>query len=340
MTTLLRSALVTLVVLAFIPLARGATLAAQEGHVVIVAGLGGEDRFREQFATWGGQLHDAFLEAGVPRERVRFLAENPEADPERIHARSERDAVAQAIREAGEAGGPDDRFLLVLIGHGSGSGPESRVSLPGPSLSAADYAALLDELPMRSIAVVNTASASGDFIPVLAGEGRVVITATRSAGQRTATLFGGYFAEAFVEARADLDRDGRVSLLEAYEYARQETERAFSERGLLPSEHPRIAVGPDASPVERPLEEEGFPALASRFVIGRTGPAIRVEDPEASEELRALYRERERLEGEVEALAERRDRMSAEEYEAALEALLLELARVGQAIRRIEGGPG
>jgi len=313
-------------------------LAAQETRVVIVSGLGGEERFRESFAEWGIRLHDALVESGVPREHVRLLTEDPSVDPDRIHARSEREQVERALREAGVGAKEDDRLLLVLIGHGSGSGPDSRVSLPGPSLRAADYAELLDALPMRSIAVVNTASASGDFIGVLAGEGRVVITATRSAQQRTATIFGGYFVDAFVEAKADLDRDGRVSLMEAYEYARQETERSFSDRGLLPSEHPRIAVGPGGQGVERPMEEEAFPTLAARFVVGGSTPPVRVDDPEASEALRALYRERDRVEEQVDELAARRTQMGDEAYQAALEPLLLELARIGQEIRRLEGG--
>lgn len=299
-------------------------LAAQETHVVIVAGLGGEERFRQTFVEWGRTLADAALAAGVAPERIRFLAEDPAMDPARIHGRSTAPEVEAALEEVARRASAQDRVLLVLLGHGSGAGEESRVSLPGPSLRAADYARLLDALPTRRVAVVNTASASGDFIPVLAAEGRIVITATRSASQRNATVFGGHFVDAFVEDRADLDRDGRVSLLEAFEYASQETERHFSDRGLLASENALLA--------------EGTETLARTFVLEPASGPVVVDDPETAARLEALYGQRDELEGRLEELAARRDAMDPEEYQAALQPLLVELARVGQEIRALEPG--
>jgi hypothetical protein len=310
-------------------------------HVLIVAGLGGEERFRRTFLEWGLAMREAALDAGVPPGAVRLLTEDPGADPERIGGRSTREEVERAFAEIAADAGPSDRVLLLLIGHGSGSGAESRLSLPGPSLTAADYGRLLDALPTRSVAVVNAASASGDFIPVLAAEGRVVITATRSASQRNATVFGGHFVAAFAHGAADLDRDGRVSLLEAFEYARRETERHYRDRGLVESERALLAEGPGGRGVARPLEEEGMGTLARAFVLeGGTAAVAGVTDPEAAARLRELHAERDRLEARMAALAADRGSMDPEAYEAALEAVLLELARVGREIRAIEEGGG
>ena len=315
-----------------------AEAAAQETHLVVVSGLGGEPRFQDEFLTWGQLIFDAGLAAGVRPENATFLAEDPARDPERIRARSTREEVEAAILEIADHAGPEDRVLIVLIGHGAGSGEDSMVSLPGPSLRASDYAALLDPLAPRSVALVNTASASGDFARVLSGENRIVITATRSAGQRNATLFGLHFAEAFAGEGADIDRDGRVSLLEAFEYARRETERHYTDRGLIQSEQALLEDRPSGPGVTRPDEEPEVGGLAARFFLEPERAVTVPEDPEVAARLSELQDRRDQLEAEIDALGERRGELSPEEYQEALEALLVELSRVGQEIREVEGG--
>jgi len=323
------------------PLAQapGHAASAQETHLLIVSGLGGEPRFREEFVAWGSRIAEGARSAGVPPERVVFLAEDPEAAPELIRARSTREEVERAVREIAEGAAPEDRVLVVLIGHGSGSGAASRVSLPGASLTAAEYGELLDLLAPRHVALVNAASGSGDFIPTLAGEGRVIVTATRSAAQRNASIFGGHFAEALSGSGADLDRDGRISILEAFEYARQETERHYRDRGLIASEQALLEDRPVGRGVPLPMEEDEVGSLAARFFLQDAVPTLVLDDPELGEELRRLYAEQASLEAEFAALATRRATMDPEVHQAELEALLLELARVGQEIRRIEGEP-
>ena len=53
---------------------------------------------------------------------------------------------------------------VVLIGHGSGQGDASRFNLPGPDLTAADFARLLAPLARQQVAFVNASSASVDFV--------------------------------------------------------------------------------------------------------------------------------------------------------------------------------
>jgi hypothetical protein len=314
-----------------------APLSAQEAHVLIVAGLGGEDVYRQSFIEWGTQLADAAIEAGVRPENVVFLAENPEAAPQRVRARSTKEEVERAFQEIAERAAPEDRVLVVLIGHGTGSGGESRVTLPGGSLMLTDYARLVDLLAPRLVAFVNVASASGDFVPVLAGDSRVVVTATRSPQQRNATLFGGHFVRAFSGEGADLDRDGRVSLLEAFEYGRQETERHYRDRGLISPEQALIEDRAEGSGVPLPMEEDSVGTLASRFFLESVVPTT-VAGSANAERLRELYLRQEALEVEIATLGQRRSSMEPAAYQAALEPLLLELASVGQEIRRLEEG--
>ena len=63
------------------------------------------------------------------------------------------------------------------------------------------------------------------------------VAATRTGGEKFATLFGGPFVEAFATEAADTDRDGKVSILEAFEYAKKQVAAAYQREGLLPTEH-------------------------------------------------------------------------------------------------------
>jgi hypothetical protein len=212
------------------------------------------------------------------------------------------------------------------------------VSLPGRSLTLADYRGFLELLEPRPVAFVNAASASGDFASALAGEGRVVVTATRSAQQRNATIFGGHFVRAFVGDEADLDRDGRVSILEAFEFARQETERHYRDLGLISPEQALLEDRAQGGGVPLPMEDDAVGILAGRFFLESVVPAS-VAGGANAERLRELYLRQEALEVEVATLGQRRELLGPSEYQAALEPVLVELATVGQEIRRLEERP-
>ena len=87
------------------------------------------------------------------------------------------------------------------------------------------------------LALIQCASASGPFLPALSAPGRVIITATRSGYEVNATRFGGYLARAIADPAADLDHDGRVSLLEAFLLASRQVAQSYREQGRLLTEH-------------------------------------------------------------------------------------------------------
>jgi hypothetical protein len=170
---------------------------AQDVHLLVIVGLGGDTQYRTQFTEWGTTLAEAARRAGLPAESVVLLAENPEMAPQIIDGRSTRIEVERAFAAIAGRAAIDDQIMVVLIGHGGGTGAASRVSLSGGSagggsLTAADYAELLATLTPRRVAFVNLASSSGDFVPILATSGRVIVTATRSAAQRTEPACAGH----------------------------------------------------------------------------------------------------------------------------------------------------
>ncbi|HUE95888.1 MAG TPA: C13 family peptidase [Longimicrobiaceae bacterium] len=307
-------------VLTLVALLATAPAAAAQAHLLIVSGLGGEPKYVNDFHAWGAQMVDAARDRfGLPPENVVFLAEDPARDRERISGESRREAVIEALRAMARRAGEDDRVMILLIGHGSADSRGSRVNLPGPDLTAAELNEELGAFRTQPIVVVNTTSASGDYQEALAGPNRTIITATRSGMEANETLFGGYFVAAFSGEGADSNRDGRVTIAEAFEYARRETEREYTNTGRLQLEHSRM---------------EGDLELAQLFHLGTPSAGAPAD---ASPELRVLYAERDRLQEEVEGLRLRGGQIEAAAYQTQLEALLLDLARTNRAIQEMEG---
>lgn len=313
-------------------LAAAGGAAAQQSHLLVVGGLGGTPELDERFRRAGALLVDAAHDRfGLPGENVVYLAPQPEADRDRIDGRSTGEEVEAALGDIADRAGPGDRVLIVVLGHGSWDGETARVSLPGPDLTAGDFARLLERFDDQTVAFVNTTSSSGPFLRALSAPRRIVVTATSRGGERNATLFGRFFAEAVSSSGADIDQDGTISLLEAFVYARTQVERHYEENNLLQTEHPRLDDDGDGEGTAEPGPDASDGALAASFVLA-PGPAMAGADPA----LRELYDERRLLEEDLRDLRARSDEMDQDAYDDSLEVLLLELARKNQEIRDLE----
>ena len=124
----------------------------------------------------------------------------------------------------------------MLIGHGTFDGHTAKFNLRGPDVTAEELAEWLKPLK-RPLAVINCASASAPFINRLAGENRVVITATKSGDEQNFARFGQYISAAIADPAADLDKDGQVSLLEAYLTACRQVAEFYEQEARLATEH-------------------------------------------------------------------------------------------------------
>ncbi|MGH7500200.1 MAG: C13 family peptidase [Longimicrobiales bacterium] len=309
-------------------------------HILVITGLGGEPSYAARMQEWATKIVDAAGERfGVPRENIQWLAEKKEIDPARVTDRSTKESIEAAIGGIAGRANAGDVVLIVLFGHGSYQSGESRLSLPGPDLTAQDFAVQLGRLSEQKVVFANTASASGEFIEVMSGPGRVIVTATRSGTERNATQFGEYFSDAFANDVADTDKDGGVSVLEAFTYARTETNRYYETEKKLPTEHAVLDDNGDKTGTSEANSEGGDGALAQATFIGQAAVVAGQAPPEgASPALLALYAQRKEIEDRLTALRARKDTMGAAEYEKQLEALLVELALKNQEIRRMEGG--
>ena len=273
----------------------------------------------------------AHTRLGIPTEDITYLGEDPARAPARIAAASTREQVVQTLGRLAARSAAGDRVWIVLIGHGSGQGRASRFNLPGPDLSAEDFAKLLVPLAGRQVAFVNASSASGDFAAALAAPGRAIVTATKSALERNETRFARYFADALAAPGADVDKDGGVSLLEAFGYAKREVARAYETENRLQTEHAQLEDDGDGVATMDPGPRAGDGRLAAALVLGG-GP---VGGPATG----PLAQRARQLEDAVIALRARRATMDSTAYLQALETALVALARASRATRASGGVP-
>ena len=313
---------VALVVLALVCLP--AVARAQTTHLLIVVGLTTESEHDEVFKKWGTTLADtATNKLGVPKENVTILS-GPQATEK---------AVVKAFEALAANVKPEDTVAIVLFGYGTYADRVAKFNLPGPDMTPQDFQPLLAKLKSKRIVFVNTASSSQPFLETLSGPGRIIITATRNASEKYATLFGGPFVEAFSADAADADHDGKVSFLEAFEYARKAVEASFTREGLMQTEHALLDDVGDHQGSLTPSREGKEGQSAAVLSLG----SMHQQALPTDEKLRALYDERQQIERRIEELKLLKSGMEPEKYSAELEKLATDLALKTRQIREIEG---
>jgi hypothetical protein len=315
---------------------------SQETHVLLVVGLGGDPAYRESFHEWAIQAVDAATgNLGIPESNVTYLGERPDDAPGVVDGKSTLDELSASVSRVAETAGPDDQVLLILIGHGTGTAEDAKFNLPGPDLTPQGLSFMLGQFPSQVVAVVNTSPSSGPFVPALAGPNRIILTATRSAQERNETQFGGIFTEAMGDSAADLDKDGQISLLELFTYSKQEVDRYYESQNLLATEHAVLDDDGDGIGVDEFTDETTDGSLARSFLLGAglgASAAGAVLEGVTDPELLRLYQEKADLEARVRELRALRATMEEAQYEAELEALLIDIALKNREIREKGGG--
>ena len=290
-----RRKIVSIAALALAALALPAAARA-DLYYVIVGGLGGEPKYQEAFDKEVQQLA-AVARRTTGDSRVAVLSGE--------HAT--KAAVEKLLGAERAKVKASDTFALILVGHGSYDGEQYKMNLPGPDIDGDELLSLLAAIPARSQLIVNTTSASGATLDKWAGNGRMLITATRSGFERNATHFAEQWAKALADGSADVDKNGVITAQEAFDYASREVADSFSKAGTLATEHPQ-------------LKGDG----AARFIVARLQSAPLPATPE----LAALDRQKTALEGKIADLRERRESMEPDAYLNELQGLLVQLADV------------
>ena len=307
---------------------------AADTFALIISGASGGPDYTDTYARWRQGLVTALrTQDGFRDQHLFVLAERAGGGA----GLASRDVVARTFAQLRERMGNDSVLLVVLLGHGTFDDLDAKFNLVGPDLEAREWAGLLDTLPGRAV-FVNTAAASFPFVSRLAAERRVVIAATSSMSQQYDTIFPEFFTAALMNNQGDLDKDGRVSVWEAFTFASAEVRRWFQRRGRLATE--RAILDDTGDGRGREADDVGGDGIiADGVFVGAGIPTTPFADPS----LAPLVRRRDGLVARVAELRSRHIESGAStdeivgEYRRRLEALLIELARVSREIRQHDG---
>ena len=303
-------------------------------QVLVISGLGGDPQYKRAFTDQASRMAGALRDrAKLPVQDVVWLGEDSANASPNYGGISTKVNVERVLRTFLSRARPGGQLVLLLIGHGAGEGTESRISIPGPDITAAEFAKLLAPFASQRVAFVDLTSASGDMVEVLSAPNRVVITATKTALERNESQFSRFFVEAFTKDGADTDKDGRVSLLEAFRYAAAETKRFYDTATKMMTEHAQLDDNGDKVGTAEPTGKSGDGVLARRFFLDAGAASLAGNDPR----LGPLYAERFAIEERLDALRAGKASMGAEAYDDELEKVLVALARKAREIRLIEG---
>lgn len=284
------------------PLLALPTLAGAATFTFIVAGLGGEpeyeQRFREQATAIAAAAEKA---AGAPGHVVVLTGEQARRDS----LRREFQTFAAKVKAS-------DSATVVLIGHGTYDGEDYRFNVPGADITGAELGQLFDRLPAKQQLIVNATSSSGATTEQWQRSERVVITATKSGGERTATRFAQFWLQAISSDAADVNKDEVVTAAEAFDYANRQVAASYKSEVALATEHAHIA-GEDTA----------------TFAVARIGAsALSGSDPEVA----ALLTQRGKIEQDLDGVKGRKAALSQDEYYDELEGVLVRLAQLQKQI--------
>lgn len=276
-------------------------------YVTIVQGLGGMPEYDTKFTEQSKKIYDGSITLADESHVSSMAGEDATRSTLLIHFQM----LAQSMND-------DDRAAIYLVGHGSYDGEQYKFNIPGPDLTDADLAEIMNNFPGRNHFLVNTSSTSGAILEGLESEERIVITATRNGNEKNATEFGTYFADALASDIADINKNNNVSIQEAFDFAERSVAEFFESDGKLATEHPQI-------------RGEG----AASFSLARVVP---VEASNDNPRIDALLSRRLELDSEIESLQLRRNDFSNAEYIQSLQTLILESAEITEQIDTLREG--
>ena len=291
------------------------------GSVILVIGAAGEEQYDDLFEAWSRQWETGAIGGG----KALYLVGPNSLDSE-----------TSVLSELEEIINKQDRKSLhelwvIFLGHGQYDGRKGKFNLVGPDLAADQLKDWLSDFE-RPLVLSFCFSASAPFLAELARPGVTIVSATKSGNENNFSRFGRYFAASIGDLSADLDKDGQVSVLEAFLMGSRRLEEYYLEEGLLATEHPILddngdgkGVGADWFKGVRPEKQ----ATDGSLVDGARAKQIHLMATSLEQRMPVAMRvKRDELEIAIEKLYGRKAGMEKSDYLKALERLLVEIAEL------------
>ncbi|RCS46500.1 hypothetical protein DTL42_15855 [Bremerella cremea] len=290
--------------------------------VIVVVGEPGEAKYGEMFTQWATRWKEAAAKSESRYVEIG-LAEGV------IPEKSDQEILRETLEKLSET--PPATLWLVFIGHGTFDGKKAKFNLRGTDITAEELADQLQPISAR-MAIVNCASASGAFVSKIAGENRVIVTATQSGYEYNFARFGDYLSRTIGDDSGDLDKDGHTSLLEAWLAAAKQTQQYYEAESQLATEHSLLDDNGDGKGtpfdwfrgihITKTAKDGALPdgMFANQFILVPGKDATVLTD-----ELRP---QRDELERQLAQLRQQKEELSEEDYLQRLEEILVPLAQL------------
>lgn len=289
--------------------------AQAELYITVVKGLDGLPEYGQRFENQTEQIESASQAFNGAEHVTTFSGEE-----------ATREAVLAHMGTLKEAMTEEDRSALYLIGHGSFDGVDYKFNIPGTDISANDLVELYDGMPGSYHLVVSTSSASGAMLQALEAtenEKLILISATKNGNERNATEFGTYFAEALSSPEADINKNSRITIQEAFDFTERKVADFYESDDKLATEHPQLRG-----------------EQTDTFNIGAVIDTLALANVEETPKIAELSARSLEIDQEIEELQLRRENYSASEYTTLLRELILESAQVMEELESLENGGG
>jgi hypothetical protein len=288
--------------------------------VVVAVGAPGAPEYDGLFTHWADLWQAAAAKAGAECLRIGTTADGETPDRERLRT---------ILAQRGTAG--LQPLWIVFLGHGTFDGREAKFNLRGPDVSDVEFASWMAQVK-RPVVFINCASSSGPFLNRLSSENRTVVTSTRSGHEQNFARFGQYLSEAIADPRSDLDKDGQVSLLEAFLTASHNVEEYYKTKSQLATEHALLDDNGDH--LGTPADWFRGVRAVRRAKDGAPLDGIRAHQihlVQSDRERRIpleVRRRRDQVELSIASLRDKKATLPEDQYYAQLETLMVELARI------------
>ena len=299
----------------------------QNPVVIVVVGATGTPEYAAQFTEWAALWEKACLKG-----KAKYIS----IGLDKTEGSSDRARLQKILMN--ESKQTSAALWLVLIGHGTFDGRAAKFNLRGPDVSADELTEWLKPFS-RPVAVINAASSSAPFLSRLSAQERIIITATKSGFEQNFARFGRYLADSIADIKADLDKDGQTSLLEAFLIASNRVNEFYSAAGRLITEHALLDDNGDGLGTRadwfrgiRPVQKARDGASLDGYRAHQFYLVCSEDEMKMAPNLRT---QRDKLELEVMKLRDSRETFSEDEYFSKLEALLSNIAQIYEQTEKV-----
>ena len=215
--------------------------------MVVLCSLGGDEEHEEKLTLAVEQLvSSAGPVFGVKPEHIRVLLSSREMTKKiAVSKACDRGSLVELAADLSVSSDSQSQYFFFVIGHSHLDGRSCQFNITGPDIDQLDYAKLFGKLPGKEQVHWIGLPASGYWIKPLSGANRTIITATEADLEITATempfALGGILAGTAEHAKLeDIDKDGRLTLLDLYLAVNIEVHQSFVTQDYLPTEHAQL----------------------------------------------------------------------------------------------------